>query len=185
MDREQANSRLFKGTSSLPGPIPSPRQAVSGSRPRCSLDAYSFSVFLSRVCCSICDLLFKGERTKVKTSVLMEKQIARPDGSSLSLVQTVGWPLVGIVSSGEVQFCCCLVFSSQLPLCGRLQVWSSCLQGNISYICAGWQAGLASVCFPFFFSFPSNLSLQDFNLVLNSHYVQRALSLIQHRILLL
>lgn len=116
MDREQANSRLFKGTSHFPGPIPCPRQAVSGSRPRCSLDACSFSVFLcksvlSRVCRGICDLLFKGERTKVKTSVLMEKQIARPDGSSLSPAQTVGWPLVGIVSPGEVHCSAAVWFS--------------------------------------------------------------------------
>lgn len=106
MDREQANSRLFKGTSHLPGPIPSPRQAVSGSRPHCSLDMRSFSVFLceivlSRVCRSICELSFKGERTKVKTRALLGKQIARPESSSLSPAQAVGWLLVGIFSPGE------------------------------------------------------------------------------------
>lgn len=48
MDREQPNSRFFKDTSHLPGPIPSPGQAVSDSRPRCSLDECSFSVSLCK-----------------------------------------------------------------------------------------------------------------------------------------
>lgn len=70
-----------------------------------------------------------------------------------------GFP--SILSSSEV--CCFFLFfsNSQLPLCGRLQVWSSCVQGSISYICAARQAGLAS-SFLFsllFLSFPSCLVL--------------------------
>lgn len=108
-----------------------------------------------------------------------------PGQRVLAFLRHRQWDGFGWASSAPVKVTALLlfVFRSQLPLCGRLQVWSSCLQGNISYICTGWQARLASVYFPFFFSFPSHLSLEDFNLVLNSHYVQRALPLTQHRIL--
>lgn len=128
MDREQPNSRFFKDTSHLPGPIPSPSgQAVSGSRPCCSLDECSFSEslcknVLSRVCHSVCDLFFKAERTKVKTRVLMGKQIASPD--STSLFPHRQWDVFGwaIFSSRAVHCFVVLCFNSQLPLCGRLQV---------------------------------------------------------------
>lgn len=121
MDREQPNSRFFKDTSHLPGPIPSPSgQAVSGSRPCCSLDECSFSEslcknVLSRVCHSVCDLFFKAERTKVKTRVLMGKQIASPDSTSLSPAQTMGCLRVGHLQLQGSSLFRCFVFQFTAP----------------------------------------------------------------------